>query len=115
MMKTYYSSRILLLAAFLFMSLLALPYGTAMAVDMQDINTATESQLTAIKGIGAKTATAIIKYRDANQGIKNIDELLSIRGLGEKTLAKVKIVFHVANVTNPCAPTKAKESDNSAK
>ncbi|MDX8377272.1 MAG: helix-hairpin-helix domain-containing protein [Mariprofundales bacterium] len=117
MMKNYYSFRISLLAAFLFMSLLALPYGTVMAAEMQDINTATESQLTAIKGIGSKTATAIIEYRDAHQGIKNIDELLSIRGLGEKTLAKVKTVFNVAtvtNTTNPCSVTKAKESDTSA-
>jgi competence ComEA-like helix-hairpin-helix protein len=40
--------------------------------------------------ISEKTAALIIEYRQANGGFKTIDELLNIKGIGEKKLEKMK-------------------------
>ena len=54
------------------------------------INSADADLLTQIPGIGPKTAEEIIKYRNSIGKIKNLDELLNVKGIGEKKLAKLK-------------------------
>ncbi len=54
------------------------------------INTATESKLKEIPGIGEVKAKAIIEYREANGGFKALDEMKNIDGIGEKTFEKMK-------------------------
>lgn len=54
-----------------------------------DINTATTEELTAIPGIGPKTAQSIVDYRTERERISTLDELLNIRGIGEATLIKL--------------------------
>lgn len=54
------------------------------------INTATESKLTEIPGVGEVKAKAIIEYREANGGFKALDEMKNIDGIGEKTFEKMK-------------------------
>ncbi|TKB26179.1 helix-hairpin-helix domain-containing protein [Desulfopila sp. IMCC35006] len=55
-----------------------------------NINTADKKLLTQLPGIGPVTADAILKYRDTNGEFKSIDELTKIKGIGNKTLAKLK-------------------------
>jgi len=55
-----------------------------------DINSADAETLQLIPGIGPKTADAIVKYRKANGKFKSVDDLLSVKGIGEKSLAKMK-------------------------
>lgn len=55
-----------------------------------NINTADKKLLTQLPGIGPVTADAILKYRDTNGQFKSIDELTKIKGIGDKTLAKLK-------------------------
>lgn len=55
-----------------------------------NINTAELSKLKDIPGIGDVKANAIITYRESNGGFKNIDELKSVDGIGEKTFEKIK-------------------------
>lgn len=55
-----------------------------------DINSADAATLEAIPGIGPKTADAVIKYRTANGNFKSVDDLLSVKGIGEKSLQKMK-------------------------
>lgn len=55
-----------------------------------DINTADKDMLTLLPGIGPVTAEAIIAYRKANGSFKSIDELTKVKGIGEKTLLKLK-------------------------
>lgn len=43
---------------------------------------------TSIKGIGLKKAQAIVDYREANGNFVNIQDLASVKGIGEKTVAK---------------------------
>ena len=55
-----------------------------------NINRATADELTAITGIGPKTAQKIVAYRKKHGAFKNADELLNVKGIGEKTLKKMK-------------------------
>jgi len=52
------------------------------------INKADAKSLTLLKGIGVKTAKAIIDYRSAHGDFKSIGELLKVKGVGLKVLAK---------------------------
>jgi competence protein ComEA len=55
-----------------------------------NINTATAAELDALPGIGAKTAALIIEYRQKNGPFKKIEELMNVRGVGEKNFLKLK-------------------------
>lgn len=55
-----------------------------------DINTADESILKKIKGIGAKLAKNIFEFRNKNKGIKDLDELKELEGIGKNKLAQLK-------------------------
>ena len=59
------------------------------AVSKINLNTATAYQLTAIKGVGTKTADAIIAYRETNGDFSNLTDLTNIKGIGPSTLTKI--------------------------
>ncbi|MFH0783798.1 MAG: helix-hairpin-helix domain-containing protein [Pseudomonadota bacterium] len=60
-----------------------------------NINTADKDMLTLLPGIGPVTAEAIIAYRKANGNFKSIDELTKVKGIGDKTLVKLKPFLQV--------------------
>jgi competence protein ComEA len=54
-----------------------------------NINTADAQTISdTLSGIGLKKAQAIIEYREAYGPFHNIDELASVKGIGQGTLAK---------------------------
>ncbi len=55
-----------------------------------NINTASAKTLTQLAGIGPKTANNIVAYRKKHGKFKKIDDLLQVKGIGEKTLKKIK-------------------------
>lgn len=55
-----------------------------------NINSATVRDWISIKGVGPKKAAAIIEYREMIGGFKSIDELMGVRGIGQKALAKMR-------------------------
>jgi len=55
-----------------------------------NINTASAEQLESLPGIGAKTATRIVEYRQKNGAFKKVEDLMSIRGIGEKNFLRLK-------------------------
>jgi len=55
-----------------------------------NINTADKEQLILLPGIGPVTAEAILAYRKDNGNFKSIDELTKVKGIGDKTLVKLK-------------------------
>jgi competence protein ComEA len=54
-----------------------------------NINTATQSELEAVKGLGPSKAKAIITYREANGGFKSLDELDNVKGFGKASIEKL--------------------------
>jgi len=55
-----------------------------------NVNTASAAEFEALPGIGAKMAARIIEYRQKNGPFKKIEELMNVRGLGEKNFLKLK-------------------------
>lgn len=61
----------------------------------KDINKATKSDLMKVKGIGENRANQIIEFRNERKGLEDMQELLSIKGIGKKTLAKIEQLFYI--------------------
>lgn len=55
-----------------------------------NINTAEESVLTTLPGIGPSKAQAIIAYREENGPFKTVEDLNNVTGIGDKTFEKLK-------------------------
>ena len=55
-----------------------------------NLNAATVAQLEALPGIGPKTAQLIVEYRQKSGGFKKVEELMNIKGIGEKSFLKLK-------------------------
>jgi competence protein ComEA len=54
-----------------------------------DLNRAPLAELTRVKGIGEKTAMAIVEYRAAHGPFRDLRDLLQVKGIGEKKLEKL--------------------------
>lgn len=54
-----------------------------------NINTATASELEGLKGIGEKTAQAIIEYRE-KVPFKSIEDIKNVKGIGDKKFEDIK-------------------------
>ena len=79
----------IILALFL-LACLCLPGGIAFAANQPlNINTATAAQLEQIKGIGPKTAEKIVTYRKEHGKFKSVQQLCAVKGIGEKSIAKM--------------------------
>jgi len=55
-----------------------------------NLNTATIEQLETLPGIGRKVAERIIEYRTKSGSFKRIEDLMNVKGIGEKSFLKLK-------------------------
>lgn len=61
-----------------------------------NVNKANLAQLQTLNGIGPTKAQEIINYRKSHGGFKTVEELVNVKGIGPKTLMKMKaqVVIH---------------------
>ncbi|WP_371926504.1 ComEA family DNA-binding protein [Chromobacterium sp. IIBBL 290-4] len=69
-----------------------------------NLNTATQQQLEALKGIGPAKAKAIVDYRTKNGPFKTVDDLKKVSGIGDKTLEKLRKDLAVSGGAPAAAP-----------
>jgi comEA protein len=60
-----------------------------------NLNTAKPQQLQLLPGIGPKMAERIIEYRKTNRGFQTIEQVMDVKGIGEKKFAKMKSFLKV--------------------
>ncbi len=55
-----------------------------------NLNTATEAELQTLPGVGPAMAARIVAYREENGAFKKVEELMNVKGIGEKSFLKLK-------------------------
>jgi competence protein ComEA len=55
-----------------------------------NLNTASAADLEHLPGIGARMAERILEYRQKNGPFKKIEDLMNVKGIGEKNFLKLK-------------------------
>jgi competence protein ComEA len=55
-----------------------------------NINTATQSELEAVKGLGPSKAKAILEYREKQGNFRSVDELDNVKGFGKASINKLR-------------------------
>ncbi len=60
-----------------------------------NLNTATAEQLQALPGIGPKTAERIVEFREQNGPFRRVEDLMNVRGIGEKKFLQLKDLLTV--------------------
>ena len=60
-----------------------------------DLNTATQSDLMSLKGIGEVRARSIIADREKNGPFRSVDDLRRVKGIGKKTVERLRSLVTV--------------------
>ena len=63
---------------------------SALAFAKTNVNTATESELEALKDVGPVKAKSILEYRNKHGAFKSIKDLGKVPGIGATTFEKIK-------------------------
>jgi competence protein ComEA len=85
--------------------ILGLAFSSALSLQVQqaqetsekkiNINTASSAELQKLPRIGPKIAQRIIDFRNQNGNFKNIEEIIKVRGIGEKVFKQIKDMITV--------------------
>ena len=67
----------------------AAPADGASAGPLVSLNTADQTALESLPGVGPVTAAAILQWREENGPFTSVDQLLEVSGIGDKTLAEI--------------------------
>lgn len=85
------------------------PAGTTGA--RMNLNTASVHELELLPGVGPSKASAIVYYRSDINGFRSIDQLLEVRGIGPKTVERLRPLLTIGE---PMSPSDAPAGDREA-
>lgn len=85
-----------LAVAFVLVSLWAVPtQESGSSAKKVDINSASVKELQTLPQIGAVVAQRIVDYREENGRFSKIEDIMKVKGIGEKTFLKIKPLITV--------------------
>jgi competence protein ComEA len=61
-----------------------------------DLNAATADELATLPGVGAAIAQRIVQWREQNGPFASVEDLMKVKGIGEKSLEKLRPYVKVA-------------------
>ena len=79
-----------------------------------NVNTASQSQLETLPGIGPSKAAAIIEYRSTNGAFTSISQLDAVPGIGPSTLQKISPLVSLDGEGSATSPTHEEASASSS-
>jgi len=71
-----------------------------------NLNTATVTELMQLPRVGQKTAERILAFRKQHGGFQRPEELMNVKGIGEKSFAKLKPFLSAIPAPQSPAPKK---------
>ena len=65
-----------------------------------ELNSADRAALEALPGVGPRTAQLIIEYREEHGRFEKVEELMNVRGIGERTFLRLRELVRVNATTS---------------
>ena len=72
-----------------------------------NINTATETELETLSGIGPSKAKAIVEYRKQNGSFKTVADIKNVKGIGDGNYNKISSEISVSGASTKPTPKPA--------
>jgi competence protein ComEA len=89
-LRRFVATGLALVMAALLASGPALAAGKPAPTAKVNLNTASVEQLTTLPGVGPKLAARIIEYRQKSGSFRSPQELMNVKGVGEKNFARIE-------------------------
>jgi competence protein ComEA len=101
--RRFVAAGLALAMAALLVSAPAIAAGKPAPTAKVNINTATVEQLTTLPGVGPKLAARVVEYRQKAGSFRSTQELMNVKGIGEKNFAKIEAYLTVGEASKPAA------------